>query len=522
MWKIDRIIAALPGKGWRKALVLVLLLLWLPSLSGLLTFGTGLVDSLNRGQIKHLQQEALQQNTTMLQMCELALQNPTQNLTREMLFQVDDSKNAGDFAEKAGETGRFLTEISLATPWIKSVTLYYSSSFSFASKISNVIWQNAPRPESVEARAMALATNQGGLASIDRQLLYILQIEDATHNPVILIARLDAQKLVHQVFEKSPGGLRYGGGCQVTGATLSIAEDIRSGKSSSGDMRIGYTVENNDIQVVSFQQADAAFFSWGLLLWILATYILVTVMICVYAQWQQQRDQQSKNRQLEEMANQTKISQKLQREAELKALQTQLDPHFLYNALSSLSWMALRAGNQEIVSTVSHLSRFYRSSLSGGKSFGTVSDQMQQIEDYLTIYRLTSDHAFESRVYADDEAKPMQMLNFLLQPLVENSLKHGIEPLSGGGSIEVLVERKGETLSCTVSDNGVGMDAQTLARVQAGRVTGYGVGIVRDRIKYVYGDHAKMTISSAPSQGTTINLLLPMVLPQDSITLGKN
>ena len=198
------------------------------------------------------------------------------------------------------------------------------------------------------------------------------------------------------------------------------------------------------------------------------------------------------------------------KEYELKALQAQINPHFLYNTLSMMNWMAIRSNQMEISKVTLALSTFYRTALSKGEDVVTVENCIQNMQAYLEIQLTMHDHSFTVDWEIDPEIKNEKMPKLLLQPVVENAIEHGIdEKEEGDKKIFLSFKGRGDEVEITVRDNGMGMEqekAETLVTYQA---KGYGLKNVNDRIRLLYGEKYGIQIFSAPNEGTTVIMRFP-------------
>ncbi len=193
-----------------------------------------------------------------------------------------------------------------------------------------------------------------------------------------------------------------------------------------------------------------------------------------------------------------------EREAELLLLQSQINPHFLYNTLDSLYCMAIIHGDDQIAEMTLALSDHFKLSLNKGKRFCTVADTVTQIEDYMKLQSMRFGGRFKLSVEVAEDIAEEEMLTFLLQPFVENAIYHGLEPKLGGGTIKVRGWREGEELFFTVEDDGIGID-------DTGRLdSGFGIQNVRERIKLHYGEAYGFAVESEKGKGTKITVVLPL------------
>ena len=198
------------------------------------------------------------------------------------------------------------------------------------------------------------------------------------------------------------------------------------------------------------------------------------------------------------------------KEYELKALQAQINPHFLYNTLSMMNWMAIRSGQMEISKVTLALSTFYRTALSKGEDMVTVETCIRNMEANLEIQLTMHDHNFTVEWETDPDIKNEKMPKLLLQPVVENAIEHGIdEKEEGDKKLFLSFKGQGDDVEIIVRDNGTGMEqekAETLVTYQA---KGYGLKNVNDRIRLLYGESYGIQIYSAPGEGTTVIMRFP-------------
>lgn len=196
----------------------------------------------------------------------------------------------------------------------------------------------------------------------------------------------------------------------------------------------------------------------------------------------------------------------LERDAELKALESQINPHFLYNTLATISWVARKSSSNEIVRISNSLAKFYRLVLSKGGTTISVKDELDMVKSYLEIQKIRFGDMFDTVFRLDENALGCMVMKNLLQPLVENALNHGIEPKRAHGTLIISIERKQEGLVLQVIDDGVGMDSRTLADVTAGRVErsagGYAVKNVIERLKAYYNSGHSFKVFSRPGIGS--------------------
>lgn len=175
---------------------------------------------------------------------------------------------------------------------------------------------------------------------------------------------------------------------------------------------------------------------------------------------------------------------------ELKALQAMIHPHFLYNTLSSIKWKALEKGEDEISDITGLLAKFYRTSLNSGNQITTVERELENIRAYVKIQQMTKENRFQVCYDIDERGLSCKMLNFLLQPIVENAIEHGISYIEeeGTGIVRIEFRRDRETLYFSVSNSGPVMDVELLEEILNKPGKGYGIYNIQQRIAISYGE----------------------------------
>lgn len=209
------------------------------------------------------------------------------------------------------------------------------------------------------------------------------------------------------------------------------------------------------------------------------------------------------------------------KKSELKALQAQINPHFLYNTLDTIVWMAEGNKSEQVIEIVRALSNFFRITLSKGKDWITVRDEVEHIRNYLIIQKIRYRDIMDFSIEVEEDILEYKILKLTLQPLVENALYHGIKNKRTGGSIWIKGHKQEEgKLLFQVTDNGMGMTGERKAEVQMeldsettelySKESGFGLNNVQKRIKLYYGKEYGLSISSEYTVGTRVMLSLPM------------
>lgn len=208
---------------------------------------------------------------------------------------------------------------------------------------------------------------------------------------------------------------------------------------------------------------------------------------------------------------------------ELRALQAQINPHFLYNSLDLVNCTAISHNIPEISRVVNALSKFYRISLSKGREVIPLRDELKHAGLYLQIQNMRFDDRIRVQWDLDPAADDCQVIKIILQPIIENAVIHGLfETPSKAGTISITTRRAGDALRIIIQDDGAGMDEETLRAnftasapgTLSDTTGGYGVRNIHDRIKLAYGDAYGLLCESTPGAGTTVTVCLPAIDPK--------
>lgn len=216
------------------------------------------------------------------------------------------------------------------------------------------------------------------------------------------------------------------------------------------------------------------------------------------------------------------ILQLKEQEAELKALQSQINPHFLYNMLDTIFWEAETSGQHRISEMVINLSRLFRLSLNRGKSFTSVSKERELIYLYLTLQHMRFGNKLKYEIDIPETLDNHVILKLSLQPFIENALVHGIERKREGGTVTLTGRLTDDYLYFCITDDGVGMDEETMKSIQevsmneediyvSGDLGGYAVSNVIQRLKLYYKDNYELHYDSAEGEGTKVEMKIPIM-----------
>ena len=198
------------------------------------------------------------------------------------------------------------------------------------------------------------------------------------------------------------------------------------------------------------------------------------------------------------------------KEFELKALTAQINPHFLYNSLSIINWMAIRSHQKEISKVTLSLSMFYRTALSKGQDMVTVDNCIQNIKAYLDIQLVMHDNDFQVQWEVDPQIRGEVVPKLLIQPVVENALEHGLDMKEEGEKIlKLFFVKDGEDVLLAVEDNGPGMEQEEADKMVTYKASGYGLKNVNDRMLLLYGEEYAIRIFSKIGAGTRVEIRIP-------------
>lgn len=210
------------------------------------------------------------------------------------------------------------------------------------------------------------------------------------------------------------------------------------------------------------------------------------------------------------------IEQDGKRKKELEALQSQINPHFLYNTLDSIIWLAENGRIEDSVLMTSALSRFFRIGISSGRNIITVQEEFEHIKNYLSIQNIRYKNRFDYIIAVPEELLLAKTLKLVLQPVVENALYHGLEYMYDRGEIMIEASVNNGNLLYTIKDNGIGMSQEICGKLlnnkEFVKSKGSGVGMknVNERIKLYYGDQYGMRVESELEEGTIVYIQIPL------------
>ena len=238
---------------------------------------------------------------------------------------------------------------------------------------------------------------------------------------------------------------------------------------------------------------------------------------------------------IQELLEQLVEKERLKNEAEIqmleykyRSLETQIRPHFIYNALETINSMAKIRGNDDIVEIVQRISRYFRSiTVNTTRQFITCQQEFDMLQDYTEIYRFIHGDKLKTTFSAKEAARNALIPTMILQPVVENALQHGIRGQDEDSEIIVHAYVKENRLHITVKDTGYGLSPQMEQKLQSGQIEasrrgGIGVGNVRQRLQLIYGDDATFTISNRDKGGVAVRITIPLTYIEPEILGGDD
>lgn len=207
--------------------------------------------------------------------------------------------------------------------------------------------------------------------------------------------------------------------------------------------------------------------------------------------------------------------EKIKRKAELDVLQAQIKPHFLYNTFDSISSLALSGKSEQVYKVMKSLGSYYRVSLSKGSEVITVAEEIDVVRNYMAIQQVRYGDIFTMHYDIDESATKYRILKLILQPLVENSLYHGIKPKGEHGNIYIRCKQRDEFIELIVEDDGVGVSKETIAMILDNRYSmdtksSFGLRGTIERLRIFYGIKDPVFINSALGSGTTVTIHIPI------------
>lgn len=221
--------------------------------------------------------------------------------------------------------------------------------------------------------------------------------------------------------------------------------------------------------------------------------------------------------QLRRLMDEMVIRQEEKRKSELDALQSQINPHFLYNTLDSIVWMIEGEKYDEAVFMITQLASLFRISLSKGKTIISIEDELKHVKNYMNIQKVRYKNKFSVEYEVDESILNYCTVKLIIQPILENAIYYGVEYMDGDGEIKIIGYKKDDDIYIEVTDNGLGMTQDVVENLlkenNRVRKRGSGVGLinVHNRLKLRFGENYGLEIESEPDEGTTVRIHLPSI-----------
>lgn len=216
--------------------------------------------------------------------------------------------------------------------------------------------------------------------------------------------------------------------------------------------------------------------------------------------------------QLQKMLKEVYISKINEQEAEIQVLLSQINPHFLYNTLDSIHWRAVKCKAYDVADQIEALSEMYKYSLSKGRKMISLKEELVFLDNYFFIMKARYEKRIEFRVFVDEKYETIDIPKLILQPLIENAVFHGLEPLNTGGCVCIEARRQGGELVVSVEDNGIGTDGETLMekiRSQANDGEALALKNIDMRMRLHYGKEYGILLESRQGEGCRVILRIP-------------
>ena len=219
-------------------------------------------------------------------------------------------------------------------------------------------------------------------------------------------------------------------------------------------------------------------------------------------------------RKIEELMHEATNSKLLNKEMEFKALQAQINPHFLYNTLDAIGWLCEEERCQDAVEMVNALAKLFRISISKGHELITIQKEVEHAKSYLKIQNFRYKNQFSYDFQIEEDCLQYYCNKITLQPIIENAIYHGLDRMVDEGHIQIRIYSEGEDVIFRVEDNGVGMSEEqcrSILHKEPGDNSGIGIKNVNDRIKIYFGKEYGLSIESELDVGTCVTIRMPKV-----------
>lgn len=209
-------------------------------------------------------------------------------------------------------------------------------------------------------------------------------------------------------------------------------------------------------------------------------------------------------------AHRRHAAENAQRQAEYRALQSQISPHFLFNTLNSISQMAVLEGAEQAPEAIYSLAKLLRRSMKQSVGLVPLQEELGFVQEYMRIKQLLGRENIHYYEELEPGTEELLLPAFTIQPLVENAVNHGLEPKASGGTVSVTASREGDHILLCVTDDGTGFDPDVVKPRAGGEMSGIGIVNVLERLRLFYGQNFENDVCSAPGEGTTILFKIPV------------
>ena len=227
-------------------------------------------------------------------------------------------------------------------------------------------------------------------------------------------------------------------------------------------------------------------------------------------------DREQEKEEIERLRTEVEHERKLRRFAEMKALQAQIEPHFLYNTLDAIMWLVEAEKQQEAVEMLGQLSLFFRISLSKGQDVISLKEEIEHTRSYMEIQKRCYHDIMDYKITLPKELEEVRLPKLTIQPLAENALFHGVKEKRGKSMIQIACQDLEEDILIIVEDNGAGIKPDKLRELEQarkeGKRIGFGLAAVHERVRLYYGASYGVKINSKYGEGTRVEVQLPKEL----------
>ncbi|MGG7077967.1 cache domain-containing sensor histidine kinase [Clostridium sardiniense] len=210
------------------------------------------------------------------------------------------------------------------------------------------------------------------------------------------------------------------------------------------------------------------------------------------------------------LLDEIKYEQELKRESEIKMLQAQINPHFLFNTLNTLKWIAVMNEDTSVSNGLGALAKLLRNTIVDSNEFVTIREEIDNIKSYIVIQKLRYGDSFEVNYHIEEEFYNYKIVKFILQPIIENSILHGFDEDKDNQKIDIIISENNNILEILIKDNGKGFNQEKHKEKKRGKLSGVGYKNVCERIKLTYGKEYTVELKSEIDEGTEVKIMLPV------------